>query len=187
MTIFDTETPLPPNCVTVTAKEYNLTGKPVNFCDQPLNGMDADYVVIFLVGDRFYVDGISHPMYTLEGGGDESKKAWFAKISGFQVSKFIQDDNITPTQYFMENSTLGLMMPYSIIKYVEPNTGRTFDNYQRGLIPVYVNDLKFKDPVSDPFFLVYASPSFYANQPGTMNTILIYKINPDYQPNQEIL
>ena len=149
--------------------------------------MNADYVVVFLAGERFYADGINHPLYTLEGGGDESKKAWFAKISSHQPSLYIQDDNITPTQYFMENSTLGLMMPYSIIKYVEPNTGRTFDQYQNGLIPVYVNDLKFKDPVSDPFVLVYASPSYYSQQPGTMNLILIYKINPDYQSNQEIL
>ena len=78
-------------------------------------------------------------------------------------------------------------MPYSIVKYVELNTGRTFDQYQSGLIPVYVNDLKFKDPENDPFILVYASPSFYSQQPGTMNAVLIYKINPDYQSNQEIL
>ena len=151
-------------------------------CNPVTKGMNADYVLIFLSGERFYADGINQPLYTLEGGGDESKKAWYAKISGHQSSKFIHDDNITPTQYFMENSTLGLMTPFSIIKYVEPNTGRTFDQYQRGFIPVYVNDLKFNDPDNDPFILVYASPSYYSQQPGTMNTILIYKINPDYQP-----
>ena len=156
-------------------------------CNPVTRGMNADYVVIFLAGERFYIDGVSHPLYTLEGGGDESKKAWFAKISGHQSSKYIHDDNITPTRYFLENSALGQLIPYSILKYVEPNTGRTFDQYQNGFIPVYVNDLKFNDPANDPFFLVYASPSFYANQPGTMNTILIYKINPDYQSNQEIL
>ena len=163
----------------VEAKKLDVN---VENCNPVSQGMDADYVVVYLAGERFFVDTIGHPLYTLEGGGDESKKAWFAKISGHQSSKFIHDDNITPTQYFMENSTLGQMIPYSIIKYVEPNTGRTFDNYQRGLIPVYVNDLKFKDPASDPFVLVYASPSYYSQQPGTMNLILIYKINPDYQP-----
>ena len=152
-----------------------------NSCNGIAKGMDADYVIIFLAGERFYVDGINYPLYTLEGGGDESKKTWFAKISGHQSSKYIQDDNITPTQYFMENSTLGKMMPYSILKYVEPNTGRTFDSYQNGFIPVYANDLKFDDPINDPFFLIYASPSYYSQQPGTMNLILIYKINPDYQ------
>ena len=44
----------------------------------------------------------------------------------------------------MENSTLGMLTPFSIYKYVELNTGRTFDEYQNGFIPVYINDLKFK-------------------------------------------
>ena len=82
----------------------------------------------------------------------------------------------------MENSTLGMLTPFSIYKYVEPNTGRTFDTYQNGLIPVYVNDLKFKDPENDPFYLVYASPSFYSQEPGVMSAVLVYKINHDYHP-----
>ena len=173
-------------CKQIFKAEAQRLGVPENSCNIVAQGMDADYLVIFIAGERFYADGISHPLYTLEGGGDESKKAWFAKISGHQSSKFIQDDNITPTPYFMERSTLGQLTPYSIIKYVEPNTGRTFDQYQNGFIPVYVNDLKLNDPINDPFVLVYASPSYYSQQPGTMNAIFIYKINPDYQPNPGI-
>ena len=170
------------DCTPVFKAEAYKLGIPEQSCNPVTKGMNADYLIVYLNGERFYADGINHPLYTLEGGGDESKKAWFAKISGYQASKFIQDDNITPTQYFLENSTLGLMTPYSIIKYVEPNTGRTFDQYQNGLIPVYVNDLKFNNPETDPYLFVYASPSFYSEQPGSMNTILIYKINPNYQP-----
>ena len=151
-------------------------------CNPVTKGMDADYLLINLAGERFFLEGTSLPIYTLEGGGDESKKAWFTKISNHQVSKYLEDDGITPTKYYMENSTLGMLTPYSIFKYVEPNTGRTFDKYQTGLIPVYVNDLKFKDPENDPFYLVYASPSFYSQEPGVMYAILIYKINPDYNP-----
>ena len=80
----------------------------------------------------------------------------------------------------MEKSTLGMLTPFSIFKYVEPNTGRTFDDYSSGFIPVYINELKFKDPENDPFYLVYASPSFYSQQSGPMSTVLIYKINHDY-------
>ena len=149
-------------------------------CNPITKGMDADYLVIFLVGERFSIDGSNVPLYTLEGGGDESKKAWFAKISNHQVSKLIEDDNITPTKFYMENSTLGMLTPFSIYKYVEPNTGRTFNEYQNGLIPVYLPDIKFKDPDNDPFYLVYASPSFYDQQPGPMSAVLIYKINHDY-------
>ena len=72
--------------------------------------------------------------------------------------------------------------PFSIFKYVELNTGRTFDTYQNGFIPVYVNDLKFKDPENDPFYLVYASPSYYSQEQGPMHAVFIYKINHDYNP-----
>ena len=151
-------------------------------CNPITKGMDADYILIYLAGERFYTQDTNIMFYTLEGGGDESKKTWYAAISNHEVSKYIQDDNITPTDYFMENSTLGQLIPFSIFKYVEPNTGRTFDQYQNGFIPVYVNNLKFKDPENDPFYLVYASPGFYNQQPGVMSTVLIYKINHDYNP-----
>ena len=149
-------------------------------CNPVTKGMDADYVLIYIVGERFYTQETNMPLYTLEGGGDESKKTWFAKISNHQVSKYIENDNITPTDYYMKNSALGMLTPFSIFKYVEPNTGRTFDQYQNGLIPVYVNHLKFKDSEKDPFYLVYASPSYYSQTEGSMSAVLIYKINHDY-------
>ena len=151
-------------------------------CNPITKGMDADYLLIYLAGERFYPEGTNVPVYTLEGGGDESKKTWYAKISNHQVSKMVENDNITPTKFYMENTALGMLTPFSIFKYVEVNTGRTFDTYQNGFIPVYVNDLKFKDPDNDPFYLVYASPSFYNQDPGIMSAVLIYKINHDYNP-----
>ena len=168
------------SCKPVFKAEAQEFGIPEESCNPVTRGMDADYILIFISGERFYVNDSYLPLYTIEGGGDESKKAWFAKISNHQVSKFIQSDNISPTNYFMENSTLGNLMPFSIIKYVEPNTGRTFDQYQHGFIPVYVNEIKFKDPENDPYILVYASPSFYSSSSGPMSAVLIYKINPDY-------
>ena len=161
-------------------KEAQELGISEQSCNPIAKGMDADYLLIYIVGERFFAGNTNAPLYTLEGGGDESKKTWFAAISNHDVSKMVQDDNITPTPYFMENTTLGMLTPFSIFKYVEIGTGRTFDEYQSGLIPVYVNDLKFSDPENDPFYLVYASPSFYSQQPGTMSAVLIYKINHDY-------
>jgi len=151
-------------------------------CNPITKGMNADYLVIYLAGERFYPEGVNAPLYTLEGGGDESKKTWFVKISNHSMSKMVENDNITPTKFYMENTALGMLTPFSIFKYVEVNTGRTFDTYQNGFIPVYVNDLKFKDPDNDPFYLVYASPSFYNQDPGIMSAVLIYKINHDYNP-----
>ena len=164
------------------AKKLGVSPKLHN-CIFPVGaGLDADYLLIYLAAERFYVSDIPSPLYMLEGGGDESKKTWYTAISGHQVSKYIQDDNITPTDYYMKKSTLGMLTPFSIFTYVEPNTGRTFDKYQSGFIPVFSNDLKFKDPENDPFYLVYASPSFYSQEEGPMSAVLIYKINHDYNP-----
>jgi len=168
-----------PNCI---SPKNNFPDNPTNYCNPKIRGMDADYLLIYLAGERFYVPEMNVPLYTIEGGGDESKKTWYTKISNHEVSKYIQDDNITPTEFYMENSTLGMLTPFSIVMYVEPNTGRTFDKYQSGFVPVYVNELKFKDPETDPFYLVYASPSFYSQEAGVMSTVLIYKINHDYIP-----
>ena len=102
LTIFDTETPIPADCVTVTANEYNLTGKPVNFCDQPLNGMDADYVLVFVTVERIASPGLDVSLYQMIAGGDESKKSWFARISNQNVFDFVNNDGQTPYEYHVE-------------------------------------------------------------------------------------
>ena len=73
------------------------------------------------------------------------------------------------------------MIPFSIYKYVEVNTSRAFDEYIPGLIPIYYKDIKFINAEDDPFYLVYASPSFYSEIPGPFQTVLVYKINSEYQ------
>ena len=169
-------------CEQIYENEAQKLNVNVETCNPITKGMDADYLLIYLAGERFYVDNSGFALFTLEGGGDESKKTWYVKISNHQVSKYLENDSITPTDYYMENSTLGLLTPFSIYKYVEPNTGKTFDNFQNGLIPVYKHDLKLNDPETDPFYLVYASPSYYSQEQGPMSAVLIYKINHDYNP-----
>jgi len=170
------------NCKSISATEAKIIDAEQKICFPVGQGLDADYLIIYLAGERFYPRDLNTPLYTLEGGGDESKKTWFAAISNHQVSKMVEGDNITPTDYYMKNTTLGMLTPFSIFKYVEPNTGRTFDEFQIGFIPVYVNDLKLNDPENDPFYLVYASPSFYSQESGPMSAVFIYKINQDYNP-----
>ena len=82
----------------------------------------------------------------------------------------------------MENSTLGKLFPFSIWKYVNPVTDTIHDEFSNGYIPIYVKDIKYLDPDNDPFYLVYASPTFYSQMPGSVTSVLIYKVNPDYQP-----
>ena len=169
-------------CEQIFENEAQKLNVQVNTCNPVTKGMDADYLVIYLAGERFYTGTSNIPLYTLEGGGDESKKTWYVKISNHQLFKYVESDNITPTKYYMENSTLGALTPFSIYKYVQPNTGKTFDDFQIGLIPVYKHDLKLKDPETDPYYIVYASPSYYSQETGPMSAVFVYKINHDYIP-----
>ena len=173
-----------PECERIFKAEAQKLGDPTleESCNPVTKGMDADYLLIYVAGERIDIPDSDLFLYTLDGGGDESKKHWFMKISNHEPSKFLEYDGITPTQYFDENSTLGKLIPFSVFKYVDPNTNRAFDEYRDGLIPVYIKNVKYLDSENDPFYLVYASPSFYSEIPGPMSTVLIYKINPNYIP-----
>ena len=166
-------------CKIVTNSESKQLGILENWCNPVTKGLDADYVLIYVVGDRIPYDDQNN-IYTLEGGGDESKKHWMTKISEQRVSTYVQADGITPTEKFMKNTLLGKLIPFSIATYVDPNSSINYNSYQNGLVPIYVEDLKFVN-IDDPFFLVYASPSFYSDEPGPFGSVLIYKINSNYQ------
>ena len=113
-------------------------------------------------------------------GGDESKKHWLAQIAGMEVDDMVLPDGMTPTSGFM-HTALGKMIPFEIVTYVDPSTDMIHNSWQFGYIPIYGKNIKFSDVENDPFTLVYASPSFYAESPGQKNMIFVYKINPDYQ------
>ena len=75
------------------------------FMDQTDNGLKiaqdlkSDYIVVYIVGQRF--SGINgSELYVLGNGGDESKKQWFIRIGGF-------DENI------LLNKTVLLQHPSS--------------------------------------------------------------------------
>tara|TARA_B100000029_G_scaffold34407_1_gene32450 strand:- start:549 stop:2825 length:2277 start_codon:yes stop_codon:yes gene_type:complete len=169
-------------CEQIFKNEAQKLGVGEKSCNPITKGMDADYILIFIGSERFSIPTTNDFLYTLDGGADERKKAWFMRISNHSLGDFLESDNDTPKSNFMENSTLGKLIPFSIFKYVEPGTDKIYDDYRPGFIPVYYKDIKFDDPVNDPFYLVYASPSFYNDIPGAMTSVLIYKINPDYQP-----
>ena len=170
------------SCQPIFAIDAKRLGVSEESCNPVTRGMNADYLLIYVAGERIDIPASNLFFYTLDGGGDESKKHWFMKISNHEPSKFLEYDGITPTPYFQENSTLGKLIPFSIFKYVDPDTNLAYDEYRDGLIPIYIKDIKYLDSENDPFYLVYASPSFYSEIPGPMSTVLIYKINPNYIP-----
>ena len=147
--------------------------------------LDSDYVVLYLVGQRF-PGAYGTSFYTLGSGGDESKKQWFIRIGGFNEMDYLEQDGFTPTPKFWNNTLLGKLIPYSPQAYASIQGGQLAGIqpvYQPGTIALYTQDLKF--PLSEqpdqPFSLVYASPSFVSNTPGLVFGVLVYKVNQDYQ------
>tara|TARA_B100000029_G_scaffold274603_1_gene269394 strand:- start:340 stop:1686 length:1347 start_codon:yes stop_codon:yes gene_type:complete len=172
--------PLSEECTSVSAIEHNLTGTPLKFCNPIISGMDVDYVVVYATAEKISAPGIELDLYHMIPGGDESKKHWIAQIAGMEVDDMVLPDGMTPTARFM-HTALGKMIPFEIVTYVDPSTDMIHNTWQFGYIPIYGKNIKFSDVENDPFTLVYASPSFYAESPGQKNMIFIYKINPDYQ------
>jgi dolichyl-diphosphooligosaccharide--protein glycosyltransferase len=116
-----------------------------------LQEMDADYVLVFVAGQK--IDVLSdQSLYTLEGGGDESKKQWFMRIAEEPLEKYLYSDGISGTENFWNNTLLGQMFPFTVIGYVD----------------------------NGPLRLVYSSPGYENEKIGPMIGVFVYEINKDY-------
>jgi len=144
-----------------------------------LNEMQVDYVLVFVAGEKLGVD-TEESLYLLQGGGDESKKQWFMRIAGEDLSKYLHVDGISATNYFWDNTLLGKMFPFTPVTYIDLQTNDQLPFYQPGLEPVYVKDIKYPYNGNGPLRLVYASPSFTEEKIGPMIGVFIYEVNKEY-------
>ena len=146
-----------------------------------LGEMQADYVLIFVSGEKLNL-GSSDPLYTLSGGGDESKKQWFIRIAGYDIEKYLHSDGLSGTDYFWNETLLGNMIPFSLLGYVNPNNPeQQSQTYVPGMLAIYEKDVKYASD-DDPLKLVYASSSFTEEKIGPMIGVFVYEINKDYKP-----
>jgi dolichyl-diphosphooligosaccharide--protein glycosyltransferase len=157
----------------------------------------ADYVVIYVAGNKIPGDYLGEPIYLLGGGGDESKLIWMLKISqnpidiqGNDISsssattflpltQFLNQDAITPTDYFWNETLLGKLIPFKLVGYYDVDTELSYDIWSPGRLPVSIIDIKY-DSDEDPFQLVYTSPSFNEKLNKPFTTVFVYKINHNY-------
>ena len=146
-----------------------------------LQKLDADYVVVFVAGQKLNIQS-EIPLYTLSGGGDESKKQWFMRIADEPLLKYLHPDGISGTDYFWNNTLLGKMFPFSLVGYVNPNnTNQQSKTYVSGFIPIYTDEIKYPKDADGPFRLVYASPSFTEQKSGgSLIGVFVYEINHNY-------
>jgi len=146
-----------------------------------LQEMGADYIVVFVAGQRINTV-YDEPLYLLSGGGDESKKQWFMRIAGEPVEKYLHPDGISGTDYFWNNTLLGKLFPFSTLAYIDP-TGNELqsETYRPGFTPIYVKDIKYPTNGEEPFLFVHGSPSF-VNKDEILLGIFVYEINDNYIP-----
>ncbi len=147
-----------------------------------INEMQADYVLIFVAGEKLNIDAPGS-FYTLNGGGDESKKPWFMKIVGYDTSKYLHSDGSSGTDYFWNETLLGNMIPFTLLGYVNPNNlNQQSPTFVPGMIAIYEKDIKFASDGDGPLRLVYASPGFTEEKAGPLIGVFIYEVNKDYKP-----
>jgi len=146
-----------------------------------LQEMDADYIVVFVAGQRID-QGRDEPVYVLDGGGDESKKQWFMRIAGEPLQKYVYPDGSSGTDYFWNDTLLGKLFPFSPLAYIDPrDTELQSQTWKPGLTSVYGKDIKYPTNGEGPFRLVHASPSF-VNESSVLIGVLVYEINDNYIP-----
>jgi len=143
-----------------------------------LRDMHADYVLVYVVGQKFSSNG--QDLYILGGGGDESKKQWFMRIGGEDETKFLQPDQFTPTDYFWQNTLLGHMFPFVPVTYYDPTTHQESQTYQNGYTAIYSKNIKYSSNGSGPLKLAYESSSLNMTGSGVFSGVLIYQVNPNY-------
>jgi len=148
-----------------------------------LQEMQADYILVFVAGEKLNLPDVPGSFYRLGGGGDESKKNWFMKIAGHDISKYVHSDGISGTDYFWNETLLGKMFPFSPLGYVNPNNlSQQSQTFVHGYLGIYSKDIKFPSDGDGPLRLVYASSSFVEEKSGPMIGVFIYEVNKEYEP-----
>ncbi len=148
-----------------------------------LRDLDADYVLVFVAGQLLESES-PVPLYSLQHGGDESKKQWFMRIGGHDPNLYLHMDGMSGTEYFWENTAVAHFFPFSLATYVNPNNpAQQFPTYVPGAVAIYAKDVKYPAGGDGPFRLAYSSPSFEAEVPGPMIGVFIYEVNAEYDPD----
>ena len=148
-----------------------------------LNKIDADYVVIFVSGEKLTATYDNQRIYALNGGGDESKVFWFAAIAELPLAKYFENDVWTENMYFWNETLLGKMIPFTTVTYYNDATKKEATSYLPGFDALSIKKITYGYDSEGPLKLVYLSPSFSDESLPFVNAVVIYEINKNYFPN----
>jgi len=143
---------------------------------------DVDYVVVYVAAQRLDGDWNGDSLYVLNGGGDESKKAWLMRIGNVELSKYLESDGLTATNYFWNETMLGKMIPYNTLVYYNEKSQESSEIWKPGFIPISILEINYIDDGNYPFKLVHTSPSFTNKNIDRFSSVFVYEINKNYVP-----
>jgi len=145
---------------------------------------DVDYVVVFVAAQRLDGDWNGDSLYALNGGGDESKKTWLMRIANVELSKYLESDGRTATNYFWNETLLGKMIPYNTLVYYNDEQKQSYEIFQNGSIPISILEINYNDDGNYPLKLVHTSPGFTNKNIDRFNAVLVYEVNKNYSPEK---
>ena len=146
-----------------------------------LTAWDVDYVVVYVAAQRLPGDWEGDSLYVLNGGGDESKAPWFMRIADVEMSKYLESDGTTTTNYFRNETLLGKMIPYDTLVYYNDASQQSSKIFQNGFVPISILDINYLDDDGNyPLKLVHTSPSFTNKNIDRFSAVFVYEVNKNY-------
>jgi len=145
-----------------------------------LTAWDVDYVVVYVAAQRLDEDWDGKSLYVLNGGGDESKKSWLMRIGNVELSKYLESDGRTATNYFWNETILGKMIPYNTLVYYNEQSQQSYEIFQNGSVPISILEINYDEDGNYPFKLVHTSPSFNNKNIDRFNAVFVYEVNKNY-------
>ena len=145
-----------------------------------LTAWDVDYVVVYVAAQRLAGDWNGDSLYVLNGGGDESKKPWFMRIAGVELSKYLEPNSSVGTNYFWNETLLGKMIPYNILLHYNEEAQLSYEIFQPGTVPISYLEINYNDDGNYPLKLVHTSPSFTNKNIDRFSAVLVYEVNKNY-------
>ena len=161
------------------------------FGDPSLTGMGADYILFQVAALELPQDYEGEPLFYFgDKGGDVTKAFWMIKIADLPLADYYNRDGNSFSDKFWNETLFGKLIPFTILVYLNLETGEQSLTWsEQTPTPIYLRDVKYpawndseEFVKSEPFQLVYVSPSLTEPVNDMIVGIFIYKVNHDYQP-----
>ena len=109
------------------------------------------------------------------------------RIGNVELSKYLESDSRTGTDYFWNETLLGKMIPYDTLLYYNEVSQQTSDIFQYGFVPISILEINYDDDGNYPLKLVHTSPSFTNKNLERFSAVFVYEVNKNYISNSNDL